>query len=128
MESDNFSLKMDILDGKRIINFANNSSKFVEVIFTIDSTECLNGQPFKDFRIKGYGYPPKLQKTVKHLMNGNPLPFSDNGIIRAYIFEGDGKYRDDDIDKPALFRKVLVSRIKFKRNGDTPMETLEIKY
>lgn len=128
MQSDNFSLNIETIDGVRVIDFANNSSKFVEVIFTIDSIECLNGQPFKDFRIKGYGYPPKLKKTVKHLFNGKPLPFSKSGIIQAYVFEGDGGYRDDDIDKPALFRKFFVSRIKFKRTGDTPFETLEIKY
>lgn len=122
-----FSLSVTNLDGQKVINFANQSQQFVEVVFTIDNKEVKNGYEFSP-EIRGYAYPPKLEKPVRKMKNGQPLKFKKDGIINAYIFAGQGEYKEEDLDKPAFLRNRLVSSIKFKRTNNQPIETLEIKY
>jgi hypothetical protein len=122
-----FSLSVVAIDGQKMINFANRSQQFVEVVFTIDGTEVKNGRKFNS-KVRGYAYLPKLEKTVKSMKNDKPLKFKSSGVIKAYIFAGEGGYKEDDLDKPAFLRNKLVSSVKFKRTNNQPMEILEIKY
>jgi len=116
------------LEGKKTINFANNSKDFVEVIFTIDGKEVKEGKDLS-LETKGYAYPPKLEKPVKKTKKGLPLEFSlRGGEVAAYIFAGQGNYKNEDIDKPAFLRHKLVDKVIFKRTSDQPIEILKIKY
>jgi hypothetical protein len=123
-----FNLSIATLEGKKVINFANNSKDFIEVIFTIDGKEVKEGKDLSS-EIKGYAYPPKLEKPVKKTKAGNPLQFSPRGgDVVAYIFAGQGSYKNEDIDKPAFLRHKLVDKVSFKRTSDRPIEILKIKY
>jgi hypothetical protein len=122
-----FSLSLIDIDGQKMINFANHSQQFVEVIFTIDGAEVKNGRKF-NLKVRGYAYPPKLEKPVKRMKNDKPLKFKSSGVIKAYIFAGEGEYKEADLDKPAFSRNKLVSSVKFKRTNNQPLEILEIKY
>jgi len=123
-----FEISIKNLDGKKVINFANNSKNFVEVIFTINGKEVKNGEKISE-DTKGYAYPPKLEKPVKKMKDGSLLQFSPRGgEVIAYIFEGDGKYKDEDIEKPAFLKHKLVDRIIFKRTNDEPIKIIKIKY
>ena len=123
-----FNLSVTTLDNRKVINFANNSKDFIEVIFTIDGKEAKEGKELTQ-DTKGYAYPPKLEKPVKKTKAGTPLQFNPRGgEVVAYIFAGQGNYKDEDIDKPAFLRHKLVDKIKFKRTSDQPIEVLKIKY
>lgn len=123
-----FSISIIKIDDNKAINFTNNSKDFVEVIFTIDGKEVREGKDPNE-KTKGYSYPPKLEKPVKKMKDGSILPFNRNGgDVVAYIFAGDGRYVDEDIDKPAFLRHKLVDKIKFHRTSQTPIEILRIKY
>jgi len=123
-----FEISIKNLDGKKVINFANNTKNFVEVVFAIDGREVKNGEKISE-DTKGYAYPPKLEKTVKKMKDGSSLQFSPHGgEVIAYIFEGDGKYKDEDIEKPAFLKHKLVDRIIFKRTNDEPIKIIKIKY
>lgn len=123
-----YNLSIINLDGKKVINFANNSKDFIEVIFTIDGKEVKEEKDLTQ-NTKGYAYPPKLEKPVKKTKAGTPLQFNPRGgEVVAYIFAGQGNYKDEDIDKPTFLRHKLVDKISFKRTGDKPIETIKIKY
>lgn len=123
-----FIISIVNIEGKCAINFANNSKNFVEVVFTIDGKEVKYGKTF-DEKIKGYAYPPKLEKLVKKMKDGTPLHFNPHGgEVVAYIFAGEGKYKDEDIDKPTFLRHKLVDKISFKRTGDKPIEIIKARY
>lgn len=123
-----FSISIIKIDGNKAINFINNSKNFIEVIFTIDGKEVKEGKNL-DEKTKGYAYPPKLEKPVKKMKDGTMLPFNRNGgEVVAYIFAGDGQYKDDDLEKPAFLRHKLVDKISFKRTNDKPIEVIKIKY
>lgn len=122
-----FSLSVIDIDGQKMINFANHSQQFVEVVFTIDGAEVKNGRKFNP-KVRGYAYPPKLEKPVKNMKNDKPLKFKSSGVINAYVFAGEGEYKEADLDKPAFLRNKMVSSVKFKRTNNQPMEILEFKY
>ena len=120
-------LSIKAIAGQKVIDFANNSKEFVEVVFTIDGREVKEGKPF-DASVKGYGYPPKLQKPVKKMKNGSPLPFGKHGQVLAYVYAGTGSYKDEDLIKPTFLRHQLVTRIGFKRKSNEPIEVLKVTY
>lgn len=123
-----FYLSIIKIDGNRAINFVNNSKNFVEVIFTIDGREVKEGKN-PDEKTKGYAYPPKLEKPVKKMKNGSILPFNrEGGEVAAYIFAGEGRYANEDMDKPAFLRHKLVDKIKFRRISQSPVEILRVRY
>lgn len=122
-----FSLSVVDIDGQKAINFANHGQQFVEVVFTIDGVEVKTGHKFSP-EVRGYAYPPKLEKPVKKMKNNRPLRFKSTGVINAYIFAGSGGYKEEDLDKPAFLRHRLVSKVNFKRTNNQPIEVLEIKY
>lgn len=124
----NFKFEIKELNGKKVINFTNNSTDFVEVVFTVDGREVKEGK-FPNENTKGYAYPPKLEKPVRKMKDGAPLKFNPmGGKVYAYIFAGTGSYKEEDIEKPAFLRHKLVDKIKFKRTSNTPIEILEISY
>jgi len=129
MTSSKFKLAITENNGLRVINFANNSEDFVEVIFTIDGKDVKFGFDYRP-DIKGYAYPPKLEKEVKKMKDGSPLNFRSlrSGEVKAYIFRGVGKYYEKDLDKPTFLRHRLVNSIKFHRTDEEPCEILIIKY
>ena len=123
-----FELSIKNLDGKKIINFANNIKDFIEVIFTIDDKEVKEGKEISE-ETKGYAYTPKLEKPVKKMKDNSPLQFNLNGgEVIAYIFEGEGKYKDEDIEKPTFLRNKLVDKISFKRKSNKPIKILKVRY
>ena len=123
-----FDLSIITIDDKKAINFANNSKDFVEVIFTIDGKEVKEGQTLSP-ETKGYAYPPKLEKPVKKNKAGESLKFNPHGgEVVAYIYAGQGSYKDADINKPAFLRHQMVDKINFKRTGGAPIEVLRVKY
>lgn len=123
-----FELSIKNLEGQKVIDFANNTKDFVEVVFTIDGKEVKEGKD-PSSRIKGYGYPPKLQKPVKKMKDGTPLRFSPNGgEVMAYIFAGSGSYKDEDMDKPTFLRHQMVDKVTFKRTSNEPVQVLKVSY
>lgn len=127
-----FSLKIEKQDNRQVIIFTNNSSEFVEVIFTIDGRETKEGKVYNGRqadKVKGYAYPPKLKKAVKKDKKGRPLIFNPaGGEVKAYIFAGQGSYLEEDLEKPTFLRHKLVSKIKFKRSGNEPICVLAAEY
>lgn len=123
-----YELSVVNLDGKKVINFANRGKDFVEVVFTIDGKEVKEGKDWSP-ETKGYAYPPKLEKPVKKMKDGSPLRFSSRGgEVAAYIFVGDGQYKDEDVVKPAFLRHKLVDKIRFKRKSNQPDVVLKVEY
>lgn len=119
-----FELTVQTIGDQRVIDFANHSKDFVEVVFTIDGQETKTGETYNP-SIKGYAYPPKLHKLIKGMADGSPLPFSEHGgEVAAYIFAGIGQYKPEDIDKPPLLRQ----KISFKRLNDDPATVIKLKY
>ncbi len=122
-----FDLSTKTIEGQKVIDFANNSKDFAEVVFTIDGIEVKEGRPFSS-EIKGYGYPPKLHKPVKKMKDGSMLPFAKHGEVVAYVYAGTGGYKEEDIDKPTFLRHQLVEKISFKRSSDEPTQVLKARY
>jgi hypothetical protein len=87
MDTKEFKLMIKEIDGIKVINFANNSDKFIEVIFTIDNKDVKFGFEYNS-ELKGYAYPPKLEKEVKRMKDDSPLPFRwlRSGEVKAYVF------------------------------------------
>jgi hypothetical protein len=123
-----FDLSVTTEEGVSVIDFANNTNDFVEVIFAIDGREVKEGRKM-NFSIKGYGYPPKLEKPVKRMRSGESLQFSSKGgEVVAYIFAGEGEYKDNNLEVPTFLRKKIAKKIRFKRISDEPIQVLKIKY
>ena len=126
--AENYVLATKILDGKRIISFANNSDRFIEVIFTLDGRDVKSGIAFTT-SARGYGYPPKLDRAVKTSRDDVPLPFSRHGgEVAAYIFSGTGRYRDEDIHLPTFMRNRIVKKMKFWRGDNESPTVLTCRY
>ena len=121
-----FRLSVKELEGKKVINFANDSSEFVEVIFTVDGKEVKEGK-VPNQMTRGYGYTPKLEKPVKKMKSGLPLVIGRNAIIQAFIFPGIGSYKDADIDIPTFLRYKLVDKFSFRRTANEPIVMLETR-
>lgn len=121
------NISVTTIAGQKVIDFANNSKDFVEVVFTIDGREVKEGRPF-DAAIKGYGYPPKLHKPVKKMKDGSALPFKKHGEVVAYVYAGAGSYKDADLNQPTFLRHQLVSKIGFKRSSNEPSAVLKAVY
>ena len=115
-------------NGRKMINFANHSQNFVEVIFTIDGKEVKDGR-VPDNTTRGYGYPPKLEKPIQKMKDGRPLQLPiHGGKVQAKIFQGVGSYKDEDLDKPTFMRHELVSKFSFRRTSDQPIDVLDVQY
>jgi hypothetical protein len=115
-------------EGRRVINFANRGSEFVEVVFALNGRE-VNEDKELSSEIKGFAYPPRLEKPVKKTKRGTPIILGPRGgEVVAYVFAGDGRYREEDLEKPAFLRHKLVDKIKFKRTSDHPVEVLRVVY
>lgn len=113
---------------KKIINFANNSPDFIEMLFLIDGREAKDGK-FPDNSTRGNGYPPKLEKLVKKMRDGTPLRLSTfGGKVQAKVYPGVGSYKDEDLDKPTFMRHELVDKFTFRRVSDQPIAVLEVQY
>jgi len=122
--------KLDITqkDQNKKIDFANNTNEFVEVVFVIDNKEVKNGQVYSH-ETRGYCFPPGYNKDIKTMKNGEPLPFGKKGTVKAYIFEGEGKYKERDYSVPAFIsRKMDGRKAIFKRLANTPTQVLEMQY
>lgn len=105
------------------ITFKNNTSDFVEVVFTINGVCAKTGEQY-DPNIRGYCFTPGLEKEIKK----TAIPFRKGDIIKAHIYIGEGEYREEDIDIPPHLRKELVTKIKFTRHiQNKPMEVLETR-
>jgi len=129
----NYQMQVLGQDGARVIDFANNTGAFVEVVLEIDGK-----------LVKGYCYPPFHHKPIRRQRTGETLPFSHGGTLRAYIYSGLGKYKDDtDYDTPPFIRRKLNDfkflntdqlmqerkrKVIFRRTSSEPIQVLEIPY
>lgn len=144
----NFHLGLLEDNGKRVVDFTNNTGNFVEVVLEID------GQV-----VKGYCYPPFHHKPIRRLRSGESLPFARSGRVRAYVYAGTGSYSQanacrgnyksnykDNVDDelpPFIRRKlnhqenfntdqILQERLKrkvtFHRTNSNPIQILEVPY
>lgn len=125
--SDAFRLDVKEFEGQRVINFANNSSGFVEVIFTVNGKEVKEGK-VPDRSTRGYGYPPKLEKPVRKMKDGSPLRIDRHANVMAYVFQGNGSYKNEDLEKPTFLRHKLVDRFSFRRTTDEPIAILKMSF
>ena len=123
-----FHLSTTMVDGTRVIQFANHSKDFIEVVLAIDGKEVKEGRDVSA-ETRGYAYPPKLEKPVRKTKGGRPLQFDPHGgEVTAFVFEGQGSYRDEDIEKPAFLRHKLVARVRFKRTSNQHIAVLKTRY
>ncbi len=123
-----YQLSIIEIEGRKVINFANRSSDFVEVIFAIDGKDVNEGKDVSP-EIKGYAYPPRLEKPVKKTKKGVPIVLGPHGgEVYAYVFSGVGRYREEDMEIPTFLRYKLVDTIKFKRTSDQPVEILSARF
>jgi hypothetical protein len=130
----NFQLSVLEDGGKKVVDFSNNTNSFVEVVLDIDGRI-----------IKGYCYPPFHHKPIRRARNGEALPFSKSGHIRAFVFSGVGQFKDDtDYEVPPWIRRKLYQnghidtdriiqentkrKVTFRRTSSHPVEVLEIPY
>jgi len=143
--SKTFELSIVNENNTRQIDFANHSSNFVEVVFTIDNKEVKYGDYFSPLT-KGYCYPPSHHKPIRTMKNGGNLPFATRGTLKAYIYAGTGELIEKDYDVPPFIQfklnekrfrddKTIMrnffgrgERARFKRIGSNPIEVLEIPY
>ena len=117
---------LNIKDKK--IDFANNTDEFVEVVFAIDNKEVREGRAYSN-ETRGYCYPPGYEKDIKTMKNGEALPFSKTGTVKAYIFEGKGSYKKRDYSVPTFIaRKLGQQKAIFKRLTNAPSRILEMEY
>lgn len=125
--------------GNKVIDFQNKTGSFLEVVFEI------NGRNIKTSE-RGYCYPPYHHKPVRKLEDGSPLPLENHGEIKAYVFRGIGKLKEDETnyDVPPFIRFKLneqrfhltsddliskrQNKAYFKRTSNTPVAVLEIPY
>lgn len=115
-------------DKNKKIDFANNTDEFVEVVFAIDNKEVKYSGSYSQ-EIRGYCFPPGYNKDIKAMKSGEPLPFGRSGIVKAYIFEGKGEYKERDYSVPAFIWRKLGDRTAiFKRSTTVPAQVLEAQY
>ena len=124
-----YKLQIVRSEGNKQIDFANKTSDFVEVIFTIDHKDVREGKPFNPL-MRGYCYPSDHHKPIRSMIDGAPLPFGKRGIVRAYVFEGKGRYKgDEDIEVPTFIRRKLYGKkVTFRRTSNEPVAVLETTY
>ncbi|MEK7648292.1 MAG: hypothetical protein AAB400_00045 [Patescibacteria group bacterium] len=121
------TFSLDISRDQKKIVFHNTSKRFVEVLFDIDGMDARCGGQFS-LSVRGYAIPPEMEKSISKLKDGNPLPMRNQGTVTAYVFDGDARYRDEDIDLPAFLRHRIVRKIRFTRSGNKPIEIVQKSY
>lgn len=112
-------------DGQ-FIHFHNMTNEFVEVMFTVNGRDVRKNQ-IPSSAIRGYGFAPKLDKSVRKRKDGTLVPLRKGDEIQAFVFSGVGSYKEEDMEKPTFLRHKLVDRFRFKRSSDEPVEVLEMK-
>ncbi len=115
----NTLFKLGILASEtgKTIDFANHTSDFVEVVFSVGGQE-----------VKGYCYPPDHHKPVKRMKNGKDLPFGEHGKVTAYVYAGQGEFKNENLDIPAIIRKKMRRVVRFRRTQTQPIAVLEVTY
>lgn len=134
-----FELKVATENNQKVVDFANNTPNFVEVVLNIDGN-----------LVKGYCYPPFHHKPIRRQRTGEALPLGEHGRIQAYVYSGIGQYKSGDVDydiPPIIrfklnqdrFKKIRLTtdnllqrranqKVSFKRLSNNPVEVLEIPY
>ena len=113
-------------DVGQFIHFHNMTDSFIEVVFTVNGREVRENQiPTKTTR--GYGFAPKLDKSVRKRKDGTFIRLREGDSIEAYVFAGVGSYKEADLEKPTFLRHKLVDKFSFHRSSDTPVAILEKK-
>ena len=140
-----FQMSLLELNGQKQIDFANNSSDFVEVVFTVNGREVRLGENFSS-NVRGFCYPPFHHKPIRTMSNGGELPLEGSGTIKAIVYSGIGKTQEDDLDVPPfiryklnekrfqshnrdnILRQGLKKRAAFRRSSSNPIAILEIPF
>lgn len=124
-----FRMEVTEQDGKKGVFFVNDSHDFVEIILMIDDCDVREGKRYSPL-LRGYCFPPRFEKTIFLMKNGTPLPFSNKGIVTAYVFDGEGNYKAEmtDIDVPTFVRRKFAKKVSFARTGSTPRVVLSAPY
>lgn len=110
------------------INFANNSDEFVEVAFTVNGQDIKTGQAYTESG-RGFCYPSHYERNIKKMASSIKLKAGDR--IKAYVYQGVGKYQEIDFDIPPFIRRKIgrdYESIKkkaiFKRSSNVPARIL----
>lgn len=124
-----FRMEVTEQDGKKGVFLANDSHDFVEVILMIDDCDVREGKRYSPL-LRGYCFPPRFEKTIFAMKNGVPLPFSKQGTVTVYVFDGEGSYKAEmtDIDVPTFVRRKFAKKVSFARTGSTPRVVLSAPY
>ena len=101
MEKD-FELKIVKKDGVNLIDFTNNTQKFIEVVFVVDGKDLKTGEMF-NHGVRGYCYPPNYRREIKRSV----VNIASRSKIEAYIYSGTGKYKTQDYEVPTFLRYKL---------------------
>jgi len=116
--------------GVPTVNFANNTDEFIEIVFTVDGNEIKTGRKYSGGE-RGYCYPDHYERNIKEMARG--IRIENNSEIKAYIYEGRGRYKETDFDIPPfiirrLGEKALPENKKalFKRLSDSPVKILSL--
>ncbi len=114
--------------GVPTINFANNTDRFVEVVFTVDGNEVKTGKKYSGGE-RGYCYPDHYERNIKEAARA--IRISDSSNIKAYVYEGSGEYKETDFDMPPFIRRKLGEKVVsenkkalFKRLSNSPSAIL----
>jgi hypothetical protein len=90
------------------VNFANNTNRFVEVIFVVDGKNIKTGKALIGDE-RGYCYPDHYEMNIKKMARG--IKIAKGSKIEAHIFEGDGNIKKEDYDVPVFIRRRLGEKI-----------------
>ncbi|MBU1130676.1 hypothetical protein KJ840_00900 [Patescibacteria group bacterium] len=91
------------------VYFGNLSDKFVEVVITADGKDIKTGKKITA-QTKGYCYPQGYSKAIKTKLS--------KGIkVVAYVYEGVGREKPVDFNRPAILRKGEPQKAYFKRTS-----------
>lgn len=114
--------------GVPTINFANNSDQFVEVAFTVNGKDIKTGQAFTESG-RGFCYPSHYERNIKQMAGSIRLKAGDR--IKAYVYQGVGKYQEIDFDIPPFIRRKIgqdyesaKKKAIFKRSSNVPARIL----
>jgi len=95
------------------VYFENLSDEFVEVVISADGKDIKTGKKITS-QTKGYCYPPCYGKAIKTKLS--------KGIkVMAYVYEGDGREKPVDFNRPAILRKNELQKAYFKRTSAEPV-------
>ena len=106
-----YELKIINRDGVNLVEFTNNTQKFIEVVLAVDGIDLKTGEKFSH-GMRGYCYPPGYSREIKR----PAVNVTSKSVIKAYIYPGTGKYKIGDYTVPTFLRYKLYDKGYSTRN------------